>query len=54
MAEAIRPKVTVLVITYNHERYIASALAGALSQKTSFDFEILVADDCSTDKTADR
>jgi glycosyltransferase involved in cell wall biosynthesis len=46
--------VTVLVITYNHERYVASALAGALSQKTSFDFEILVADDCSTDKTADR
>src|SRR5262249_55142321 len=52
MAHAGRPKVTVLVLAYNHERYIASALAGALSQKTRFDFEVLVADDCSTDATA--
>jgi glycosyltransferase involved in cell wall biosynthesis len=46
------PKVTVLVLAFNHERYIAPALAGALSQVTDFAFEVVVADDCSTDGTA--
>jgi glycosyltransferase involved in cell wall biosynthesis len=44
-------KVTVLVITYNHSRFIARALDSALSQQTDFDFEIVVSEDCSTDGT---
>jgi len=44
-------KVSVLVITYNHERYIAQAIESALAQQTSFDFEIVVGEDCSTDRT---
>jgi glycosyltransferase involved in cell wall biosynthesis len=48
-----RPKVSVSLITYNHEKYIASCLDSVIGQKTSFDLEIIVSDDCSTDGTAD-
>lgn len=44
-------KVSVLIMTYNHERFIAQALDSALTQETSFDYEILVSEDCSTDRT---
>jgi glycosyltransferase involved in cell wall biosynthesis len=46
-----RPKVSVMLITYNHERYIAQALDSVLMQVTDFDFEINVIEDCSTDRT---
>ncbi len=46
-------KVSVVVITYNQERYIRHALESIMSQITDFDMEVLVADDCSTDKTAE-
>ncbi|WP_428048851.1 glycosyltransferase [Candidatus Avelusimicrobium caledoniensis] len=45
--------VSVLVLTYNHVRYIAQALDGFVSQRTKFPFEVLVYDDASTDGTAD-
>ncbi len=45
------PKVTVCVITYNQRRYIAQCLQSLVDQKTNFDFEIIVGDDCSTDGT---
>lgn len=45
------PKVSVLITTYNHERYLAQALESALAQQTSFPFEIVVGEDCSTDGT---
>src|SRR5215211_183345 len=44
-------KVTVLVMTYNHEKFIGQALESALMQKTNFDYEILISEDCSTDRT---
>jgi len=44
-------KVSVVCCTYNHERFIAETLEGILGQKTSFDFEVIVADDGSTDGT---
>jgi glycosyltransferase involved in cell wall biosynthesis len=43
--------VSVTVTAFNSERWIARALDSALSQKTSFPFEIIVGDDCSTDGT---
>src|SRR5581483_5534668 len=46
-------KVSVPITTYNHERYIARAIEGALMQRTDFDYEILVGEDCSTDRTRD-
>ena len=44
-------KVIVAITTYNLEKYISQALDSVLMQKTSFDFLIKVADDCSTDRT---
>ncbi len=46
-----QPKVSIIAISYNHERYIKQALDGFLNQKTNFDFEIIVGDDHSTDNT---
>lgn len=46
-------KVTVLVFAYNQIHFIRQALDSALSQKTDFDFEVLINDDCSTDGTRD-
>lgn len=45
------PLVSVLITSYNHEDFISDALAGALAQKSSFPFEIIVRDDGSTDQT---
>ena len=45
--------VSIACNTYNHEKYIADALEGFVSQKTNFPFEVLVMDDASTDGTAD-
>lgn len=38
-------------MTYNHERYVADAIESVLSQQTSFPFELLITEDCSTDST---
>jgi glycosyltransferase involved in cell wall biosynthesis len=44
-------KVSVLVMTYNHAKFIRKALDSALMQKTDFKFEIIISEDCSTDGT---
>lgn len=44
-------KISVLVCSYNHEKYIAETLQSILDQKTDYSYEIIVADDASTDKT---
>lgn len=45
------PKVSVCVITFNQKKYIGQCLQSILDQKTDFDFEVIVGDDCSTDGT---
>jgi glycosyltransferase involved in cell wall biosynthesis len=47
------PKVSVLMITYNHEKFIAQAIESVLMQKTDFPFELVIGDDCSTDGTGE-
>ncbi len=42
-------RVSVLVTSYQHERFIAEALDSVVRQRTHFSFEILVGDDASTD-----
>lgn len=44
-------KVSVCVVTYNQEKYIAECLQSLVDQKTDFRFEIVVGEDCSTDNT---
>lgn len=46
-----KPKVSIITITYNHEKYIREALDSFVMQEVDFEFEVLVADDASTDKT---
>lgn len=44
-------KLSVLMITYNHEHYLAKALESALMQQVDFEYEIVIGEDCSTDGT---
>ncbi len=46
------PKVSACVVAYNHGPYIRDCLQSLVDQQTSFDFEIIIGDDCSTDDTA--
>lgn len=43
--------VSCLLLTYNHAPYVRQAVESMLVQQTSFAFEIILADDCSTDET---
>ena len=43
--------VSVEMITYNHEKFIAQAIEGVLMQQTNFPFELIIGEDCSTDNT---
>ncbi|WKN45147.1 glycosyltransferase family 2 protein [Tunicatimonas pelagia] len=47
----ITPKVSVSIITYNHEKYIAQAIDSVLKQRVTFHYEIIIGDDCSSDGT---
>jgi glycosyltransferase involved in cell wall biosynthesis len=50
----MKPAVSVLVDTYNHERFIEQALVSVIEQDFSAtDMEIIVVDDGSTDRTPD-
>mgnify|MGYP004471132411 FL=1 len=46
-------KLSVMVTTYNLRDFVAETLDSILTQKTDFDYEILVGDDGSTDGTID-
>jgi glycosyltransferase involved in cell wall biosynthesis len=46
------PKVSVLIPTYNYARYLPEAIESVLEQDFQ-DFELLIADDCSSDNTAE-
>lgn len=46
-------KVSVIIPCYNFEKYIEEALLSVVSQKTNFEYEILIRDDGSSDKSVD-
>ena len=45
--------VSIICITYNHEKFIRDTLLGFVNQKTNFPFEAIIGDDCSVDKTSE-
>jgi glycosyltransferase involved in cell wall biosynthesis len=44
-------KVSVAMVTYRHERFLAEAIQSVLRQETQFPFELVIADDASPDGT---
>lgn len=46
-----QPKVSVCMITYGHEKFIEEAINGVLMQECDFVVELIIANDCSPDKT---
>ncbi len=47
------PLVSILCMSYNHERFIAKALDGFLAQQIDLPIEVIVHDDASTDRSAE-
>ncbi len=43
--------VSVVMITYGHEKYIGEAINGVFMQQTDFPVELIIANDCSPDQT---
>ncbi len=46
-----KPKVSIAILFYNQEKYVNECLDSVVRQKTTVPFEIVIADDCSTDGT---
>lgn len=44
------PKVSIILLSFNHEKYIREAIDSALNQ-TLADFELIILDDCSSDNS---
>ena len=47
----MNPFLSVAVLTYNQEKFIAQTLESILLQKHAYTYEIIVGDDCSSDNT---
>lgn len=45
------PLVSVHMMTYNHESYIRQAIEGVMMQQTDFEYELVIGEDCSQDRT---
>lgn len=43
--------VSIICNTFNHEKYVEQAIIGFISQETTFNYEVLIHDDASTDNT---
>jgi glycosyltransferase involved in cell wall biosynthesis len=48
----VQPKLSVIIASYNHQNYIAETLR-SLEEQTFGDFEIIIVDDGSSDKTVE-
>lgn len=45
------PLISVCMITYNHQEFIKEAIHGVCNQKVNFKYELIIANDFSTDNT---
>jgi glycosyltransferase involved in cell wall biosynthesis len=52
-SRVLQPEVSVLIFTYNHEPFIVQAVESVLAQRTDFPYEVIISEDCSTDRTRD-
>lgn len=51
MKNSKKIEVSIACVTFNHEKYILKTIDSFVSQKTNFNYEIVVGDDSSTDNT---
>ncbi|MFT6725218.1 MAG: glycosyltransferase involved in cell wall biosynthesis [Arenicella sp.] len=49
----IKPQVSVLMLVYEHQDFVAQAIENVLNQQCDFQFELLIIDDFSTDRSAE-
>lgn len=45
------PLVNIAMVVYNQGKYVSRAIESVLMQKTSFPYQLIIGDDCSTDDT---
>jgi RimJ/RimL family protein N-acetyltransferase/glycosyltransferase involved in cell wall biosynthesis len=51
LEKSLIPQVSVFCMVYNHEPFLEQCLEGFLMQKCLFDFDIVVGEDCSKDRS---
>lgn len=47
------PLVSVIMLAYRHERFVAQAIEGVVNQQCSLSFELIIGEDCSPDDTGE-
>lgn len=45
------PKVSIVLLVYNHEKYLEQAINSIINQKVNFEYELIIIDDFSTDQS---
>ncbi len=53
METEISPVISIVMLVYNHEKYLDHALRSIFSQKLEVPFEVVIGEDCSTDQSRD-
>ena len=46
-----KPVVSIIILTYNQERFIRQCIESVLSQRTTYPYEIIIGEDMGTDRT---
>jgi glycosyltransferase involved in cell wall biosynthesis len=47
----MEPLISVIILTYNQDKYIAQAIESVINQDVNFEYEIIIGEDCSVDDT---
>lgn len=47
----VEPLVSVYMLAYRHEKFIAEAIEGVIAQRCDFPIELIIGEDCSPDRT---
>jgi len=51
--QTLEPRVSIVLLCYNQEKYILEALGSIFKQEIPYAWELIIADDCSSDSTFD-
>jgi glycosyltransferase involved in cell wall biosynthesis len=48
---SVEPLVSVYMLAYRHEKFVAEAINGVIAQQCTFPIELIIGEDCSPDRT---